>query len=107
MHRSHFDKLNKCLSKVIMLRSKFRNIFLKNRTKENRRNYSKQRNLFVALLRKTKREYFGNLDEKKVCDNKVLWSVVKPLSSNKVFSNEKITLIKNNNIIENDEKSFE
>ena len=81
--------MNKSLSKAIMLRSKFRNIFLKNRTEENRRNYSKQRNLCVALLRKSKREYFGNLDEKKVCDNEKFWSVVKPLLSNKVVSNEK------------------
>ena len=96
--------MNKSLSKAIMSRSKFRNIFLKNRTEENRRNYSKQRNLCVALLRKSKREYFGNLDEKKICDNKKFWSVVKPLLSNKVVSNEKITLIENN-IIENDEKT--
>ena len=83
--------MKKSLSKAIMLRSKFRNIFLKKRTEENRRNYSKQRNLCVALLRKSKREYFGNLDEKKVCDNEKFWSVVKPLLSNKFSSDEKIT----------------
>ena len=88
-----------------MLRSKFRNISLKNITEEDRRNYSKQRNLCVALLLKSKREYFGNVDEKKVCDNKKFLSVAKPLLSNKVVSNEKMTLIENNNIIENDEKT--
>ena len=56
-------------------------------------------------MRKGKKEYFGNLDEKKICGNKKFWSVVKPLLSNKVVSNEKITLIENNNIIENDEKT--
>ena len=56
-------------------------------------------------MRKSQREYFGNLDEKKVCYNKKFWSVVKPLLSNKVVSNEKITLIENNNIIKNDEKT--
>ena len=71
--------MNRSLSKARLLRSKFRNISLKNRTEENRRNYSKQRDLCVALLRKSKREYFGNLDEKKVCHNKKFWSVVKPL----------------------------
>ena len=83
--------MNKSLSKAIILRCKFRNIFLKKRTEENRRNYSKQRNLCVALLHKSKREYFGNLDEKKVCDSEKFWSVVKPLLSNKVASDEKIT----------------
>ena len=52
-----------------------------------------------------KREYFGNIDEKKVCDNKKFWGVVKPLLSNKAVSNEKIALIENNNIIENDQKT--
>ena len=51
-----------------MQRSKLRNIFLKNRTKENRNNYARQRNLCVTLLRKSKRELYGNLNEKKLCD---------------------------------------
>ena len=75
--------MNETLTKAIMHRSKLRNKFLKKRTEENRRNYSKQKNLCVTLLRKSKREYFGNLDEKKICDNKKFWSVVKPILSNK------------------------
>ena len=39
--------MNKTLSKAIMQRSKLRNIYLKNRTEENRNNYAKQRNLCV------------------------------------------------------------
>ena len=97
--------MNETLAKAIMHRSKLRNIFLKNRTEENRKNYAKQRNLCVTLLRKSKREYFGNLDEKKLCDNKKFWSVVKPILSNKVVSNEKVTLTEDNNIVENDKKS--
>ena len=97
--------MNKTLVKAIMVRSKLRNIFLRNKTEENRSNYSKQRNLCVTLLRKSKREYFGNLNEKNLCDNKKFWSVVKPLLSNKVVSNEKIILVENNKIVENDKKS--
>ena len=81
--------MNKSFSNAIMLRSKFRNISFKNIAEENRRNYSKQRNLCIALLLKSKRKYFGYLDEKKVCDNKKFLSVAKPLLSNKVVSNEK------------------
>ena len=40
-----------------------------------------------------------------MCDNKKFLSVAKPLLSNKVVSNEKMTLIENNNIIKNDEKT--
>ena len=82
--------MNKTLSKAIMQRSKLRNIFLKNRTEENRNNYAKQTNLCVTLLRKSKREFYGNLNEKKLCDNKKFWGVFKPVLSNKVVSNEKM-----------------
>ena len=62
--------MNKTLSKAIMLRTLFRNKFLKNRSNENKTNYVKQRNHCVSLLRKRKREYYSNLDEKKICDSK-------------------------------------
>ena len=84
-----------------MHRSKLKNIFLKNRTEENRKNYAKQRNVCVKLLRKSKTKY---LDEKKLY-NKKFWSVVKPILSNKVVSNEKVTLIEDNNIVENNKKT--
>ena len=61
-----------------MQRSNLRNIFLKSRTEENRNGYTKQRNLCVTLLRKSKREFYGNLNEKKICDNKKYWGVAKP-----------------------------
>ena len=91
------------LSKAVMQRSKLRNLFLKKRTEENRNNYVKQRNLSVTLLRKSKREFFGSLNETHLCDNKKFWSVVKALLSNKVVYNERITLVEDDKIIENDE----
>ena len=59
----------------------------------------KQQNLCVSLLRKTKREYYSNLDGKNICDNKTLWKVVKLMLSMKNKYNEKITLIENDEII--------
>ena len=70
--------MNKTFSKAIMQRSNLRNIFLKSRTEENRNDYTKQRNLCVTLLRMSKRVFYGNLNEKKICDNKKYWGVVKP-----------------------------
>ena len=84
-----------------MQRSNLRNIFLKNRTEGNRNNNAKQRNLCVAFLRKIKREFYGNLNEKKLCDKKEFWRVVKPV----VVSNEKITLVETDNLVENDKKT--
>ena len=97
--------MNKTLSKAIMQRSRLRNLFLKKRTEENRNNYVKQRNLCVALLRKSKREFFGSLNETHFCDNKKFWCVVKPLLSNKVVYNERITLVEDGKIIENDKNT--
>ena len=56
-----------------MQRSKLRNIFLKDRTEENINNYAKQWNLSVTLMRKSKKELYGNFNEKKICDNKKFW----------------------------------
>ena len=97
--------MNKDLSKAIMKRTKLRNVFLKNRTEENRNHYTKQRNLCVTLLRKSKREFYGSLNVKNLCDSKKFWGVVKPVLSNKVMSSEKITLVENDDILENDKRT--
>ena len=76
-----------------MVRTRLRNIFLKNRSEENKINYNKQRNLCVTLLRKSKKQYYQNLSVENVCDNKKFWKVVKPLLSNKIMSSEKIALV--------------
>ena len=90
--------MNKALSKATMLRT-LRNKFLKNRSNENKTNYVKQRNHCVSLLRKTKTEYYSNLDEKKFCDGKTIWKIVKPMLSEKIKSNKRTTLIENDEII--------
>ena len=63
--------ITKDLSKAIMKRSKLGNKYLKNKTHANRMLYKKQRNYCVSLLRKSKTNYYANLDEKKVPDNKL------------------------------------
>ena len=67
-NRSPF--MNKSFSKAIMVRTTLRNIFVKNRSEENKINYNKQRNLCVTLLGKSKREYYQNLSVENVCNKK-------------------------------------
>ena len=67
-NQSHF--MNKTLSKAIMQRSKLRNLLIKKRTEENKNNYVKHRNLWVTLFQKSKREFFGSLNETHLCDNR-------------------------------------
>ena len=59
----------------------------------------KQQKHCVSLLRKTKGEYYSNLDEKNICENKIFWKIVKPVLSKKIKSNERTTLIENDEII--------
>ena len=84
--------MNKTLSKAIILRTKLKNKFLKNRSNENKTNCVKQRNHCVSLLRKTKRQYYSDLDEKNICDSKTFWKVVQPMLSKKIKSNERVNL---------------
>ena len=88
----------------MMLRTKLRNKFLKQKTTETRSAYNKQRNICVSILRKAKRSYFENLDIKNLSDNRKFWGTVKPLFSNKVRSNDYITLNKNDLLIRNEYK---
>ena len=62
----------KQLSKEIMTISRLRNKYLRNRNEDNRALYVKQRNYCVSLLRKSRKKYYENLDERNLMDNKLL-----------------------------------
>ena len=99
--------MNKTLQKAVMNRSRLRNRFLKNKTDENKIAYTKQRNFCVSLFRKEKKKYYYNLNPKKIADNKKFWKTVKPFLSEKGCIKEKITLIENEKIINNEEEIAE
>ena len=69
--------------------------------------YAKQRNFCVSLLRKTKKDYYANLNEKDIADNKKFWQTIKPLFSDKVKSKEKNTSVQGEIISTEDEKNAE
>ena len=86
---------------------RLRNNFLKDRSEENKRKYSNQRNYCVSLLRKSNSEYFGNINEKKISDNKTFWKTIKPFLLDKITSTQKITLTEKEEIIMGDENTAE
>ena len=59
----------------------------------------------VSLLRKTKKRFYANLNHRDLADNKQLWRTVKPLLSDKSKSNEKIILVEDNEIINEDKEN--
>ena len=97
--------MNKLLSRAHMKRTRLRNCYLKKRSEQNRLSYVKQRNYCVSLLRKTKKDYYANLNVKDIVDNKQFWRTVKPLFSDKTKSNEKITLVEDETITTQDEQN--
>ena len=82
-------------------RSRLRNKFLKNPGNTNKLNYTKYRNYCTKLFRKVKKNYYNNLD------NKTFWKTVEPLSPENNFSNNKITLVKDDEIISTDNELAE
>ena len=54
--------MNRELHKVMMVRSKLRNIYNKKKTSHAYLAYKKQRNYCTSLLRESKKNYYGRLD---------------------------------------------
>ena len=98
--------MTKNLSTKIMKRSRLRNKYLKHKTEENRLLYVQQI-INMYLLRKTKMNYYGNLNGKDIIDNKKFWKTVKPFLSDKSINSDKIHLNENGELINNKTKKAE
>ena len=99
--------MNKTLSKAVMTRSRLRNKFIRNPIHENKVNYTRYRNYCTGLFRKEKKLFYNNLDTNLITDNRKFWKTVKPLFSEKHFSNNKITLLEGEEIISDDQEIAE
>ena len=95
--------IKEALRKEIMHRPRLHNKFLRERTKESKVAYNKQRNICVSLLRKSKRVCFANLDTKIMKDNRKFWKTENPLFSEKSYSKESISLINKDGFITENE----
>ena len=96
--------MTKELRKEILLRSKLKNEFNKERNHISWYNYKRQRNRCLSILRKTKKEFFNSLNIKQVSDNELFWKIVKPFFSEKGSNSSKITLVEENNVISDQEE---
>ena len=82
-----------------MLRSQLKRKFNNKKSEENSKKYKQQRNYCVKLSRKTKMEYFQNMDVSKVNGNKMTWKTVNPRFSNKCKPANTIILTEGNMFI--------
>ena len=102
LRANHASFVTKELRKAIMLRTRLRNIYLKQGTETTKVAYNQQSNRCVSILKKSKKSYFESLDVKLVKDNKHFWKRIAPLFSNKIKSKKNITLLENDEIISSD-----
>ena len=82
--------LMKEINKEIMTRSRLRNKLLRCRSDENKKAYNEQRNLCVKFVISAKKAYYSYFS---INDNKKFWKIVKSLFSEKVNTDENITLV--------------
>ena len=75
---NHANFVTKTLWKAIMLRSRLRNIFLKEKSLEFKKAYNKQRNICVKLVKKAKKEHYQNISLSEIADKKEVLENYKP-----------------------------
>ena len=102
---NHAPFITKEFRKEVMIRSKLKNRYYKNRTEENKRLYNRQKNYCVSLLKRIKRAYFENLDDKQISDSRKFWKIVSPHFSNKGSAKSTFTLIEDDKIISEESKT--
>ena len=95
--------MTKSLRKAMMRRSQLKRKFNNSKSQENSKKYKQQRNHCVTLSRKTKMEYFQNMDVNKVNGNKMSWKTVKSRFSNKCKTANTIILTEREMIIKKGE----
>ena len=91
--------MNKELRKAIMTRKHLLNKLRKFNCPENQLAYKRQRNYCVKLLKRSKIDFYNNLNVKKVTDNKHFWKTIKPNFTDKVLKDEKIVLVEDDKVI--------
>ena len=104
---NHAPFMTKGLRKAVMKRSRLRNTCNRDKSKSSNSKlaYTKQRNVCTSSFRKAKRDYYSNLNPSDVKNTKIFWKTTKPVFSDKVLSDEHITLVENDDITDECGKS--
>ena len=84
--------MTKALRKAIMTRSRLKSVHLENQNITDRNNCKYQRSVCTNLLRKTKLDYFRNLNPKNLNDNRKYLKKQTNFFLDNVLPNSKITL---------------
>ena len=91
--------MTKTLKKAIMTRSRLKNKYLKTKSLADCCAYKRQRNYCSHLYRKTRQQYFKNLNIADAHDSKAFWRIANTFISDKGNTKSKISLIDNGDIV--------
>ena len=86
----------------LMLRTRLKNRYNRNKTADNWDTFRRQRNFCAKLSHKTKRDFYNQLDISEVTDNKKFSKTVKPFISDKCSSKSHIILIEEGETVSNE-----
>ena len=87
--------MNKSVRKAIIVRTQLPNKFRKENSFINELAYRRQRNFCTTLIKKTKRNFYNNLNVNKITDNKSFWKTIKPSFTEKTLKDKKIVPVEN------------
>ena len=104
LRANHASYVSKALRKAIMRRSYLEKVYFKNRTENSLRAFKKQKNFCSRLYKKERKKFFNSLNPSFVKDNKLFWKTVKPFFSNKGDRGSNIQLVKDNELLQDDQK---
>ena len=74
---------NRKLKNSLMVRPRLKITFLKHPTNEKKK-IKEAKKFLCQYIKEREKNYFENLDTKKISDNKTFWKTVKPLLCNKL-----------------------
>ena len=96
--------ITKKLRKAIMKSSQLESIYRETLTEKSLKAYKKQKNYVSRLYKKERKTFFNSLNPSVVSDNRKFWKTVKLLFSSKGSYGNKIKLVENEEIIDDDTK---
>ena len=104
---NHAKYISKPLRKALMKRSYLEKVYFKKQTTQSLERYKKLKNYCSRLYKKEKKNFFNNLNTSFVNDNKLFWKTVKPFFSNKGSFGNKIKLVENDELLQDDKNIAE
>ena len=66
---------------------------------KDRKDNSKKKFLFVKILRKSEKNFYNNLNVKRIPDNNKFWKTIKSNFTAKTLKDERITLVEGDKVI--------